>query len=79
MTPPPPSRFRDGGGSGELPLWKKIAAGSSAGVVGSAVANPTDVVKIRMQSCKPEVSHRGVVGYEAPHTSHTRTHVRTRD
>lgn len=38
----------------ELPanvsLWKKIVAGGLAGGVGSAIANPTDLVKIRMQA-----------------------------
>eukprot|EP01064_Diplonema_japonicum_P031574 TRINITY_DN5701_c2_g1_i2.p1 TRINITY_DN5701_c2_g1~~TRINITY_DN5701_c2_g1_i2.p1 ORF type:complete len:296 (+),score=68.97 TRINITY_DN5701_c2_g1_i2:45-890(+) len=32
------------------PLYKKLAAGASAGMVGSAIANPCDLVKIRMQS-----------------------------
>ncbi|KAJ9457456.1 Mitochondrial substrate carrier family protein ucpB [Diplonema papillatum] len=32
------------------PLYKKLAAGASAGMFGSAVANPCDLVKIRMQS-----------------------------
>eukprot|EP01060_Flectonema_neradi_P026357 TRINITY_DN352_c0_g2_i2.p1 TRINITY_DN352_c0_g2~~TRINITY_DN352_c0_g2_i2.p1 ORF type:complete len:291 (+),score=27.09 TRINITY_DN352_c0_g2_i2:47-919(+) len=32
------------------PLWKKLASGASAGMVGSAIANPCDLVKIRMQS-----------------------------
>ena len=32
------------------PLIKKLAAGSSAGMFGSALANPCDLVKIRMQS-----------------------------
>ena len=31
------------------PLWKKIAAGGTSGMIGSALANPTDLVKIRMQ------------------------------
>ncbi|KAI6660163.1 Mitochondrial substrate carrier family protein ucpB-like [Oopsacas minuta] len=34
------------------PLWKKIAAGGTSGMVGSAIANPTDLVKIRMQGTK---------------------------
>jgi hypothetical protein len=33
----------------EVPLWKKILAGGLAGGLGSAIANPTDLVKIRMQ------------------------------
>jgi len=32
------------------PLWKKLAAGSLSGGLGSAIANPCDLVKIRMQS-----------------------------
>lgn len=32
------------------PLWIKVAAGSMSGVIGSAIANPTDVVMIRMQA-----------------------------
>ena len=32
------------------PLYKKLAAGASAGMLGSAIANPCDLVKIRMQS-----------------------------
>lgn len=31
------------------PLWKKILAGGITGSIGSAIANPTDLVKIRMQ------------------------------
>ncbi|KAJ1621558.1 mitochondrial carrier domain-containing protein [Pavlovales sp. CCMP2436] len=32
------------------PLWARIAAGGSAGAVASAFANPTDVVKVRLQA-----------------------------
>ena len=32
------------------PLWKKIAAAASSGAVGSAIASPTDLVKIRLQA-----------------------------
>jgi hypothetical protein len=32
------------------PLWKKLAAGSMSGAIGAAIANPCDLVKIRMQS-----------------------------
>ena len=31
------------------PLWKKIIAGAITGSIGSTIANPTDLVKIRMQ------------------------------
>lgn len=33
------------------PLWKKICAGAISGVIGSSVATPTDLVKVRMQAC----------------------------
>ena len=34
----------------KTPLWKKIAAGALSGAIGSAVASPTDLVKIRLQA-----------------------------
>mmetsp|Transcript_27276 Transcript_27276/g.65937 ORF Transcript_27276/g.65937 Transcript_27276/m.65937 type:complete len:255 (-) Transcript_27276:398-1162(-) len=33
-----------------VPLWKKIVAGGTAGAVASAVANPTDLMKVRLQT-----------------------------
>lgn len=33
-----------------VPLWKKIVAGGAAGAVASAVANPTDLLKVRLQT-----------------------------
>jgi len=30
------------------PIWKKFASGALAGLIGSAVANPADLVKTRM-------------------------------
>lgn len=39
------------------PLWKKLVASAAAGVIGSAVANPTDVVMIRMQAQRVELPH----------------------
>jgi solute carrier family 25 uncoupling protein 8/9 len=33
-----------------VPLWKKIVAGGSAGAIASAVANPTDLIKVRLQT-----------------------------
>merc|ERR1719199_959922 len=33
-----------------VPLWKKICAGGLAGAVASAVANPTDLLKVRLQT-----------------------------
>ncbi|ELR12925.1 mitochondrial carrier protein [Acanthamoeba castellanii str. Neff] len=32
------------------PLWKKIVAGGIAGATGAAIANPTDLVKVRLQA-----------------------------
>merc|ERR1719424_737132 len=34
----------------EIPLSKKILAGAGAGALSSAVANPTDLVKVRLQT-----------------------------
>mgnify|MGYP003686176679 FL=1 len=34
----------------EIPLYKKILAGAGAGALSSAVANPTDLVKVRLQT-----------------------------
>merc|ERR1719331_896801 len=33
-----------------IPLWKKIVAGGGAGAIASAVANPTDLMKVRLQT-----------------------------
>ncbi|XP_063721705.1 mitochondrial substrate carrier family protein ucpB-like isoform X2 [Symsagittifera roscoffensis] len=33
------------------PLWKKICAGATSGAIGSSIATPTDLVKVRMQAC----------------------------
>ena len=35
------------------PLWKKLAAGATTGAIGSAIATPTDLVRVRMQGQKP--------------------------
>lgn len=35
---------------GELSYWKKLVAGSTAGGIGAFIANPTDVVKVRLQA-----------------------------
>ncbi|KAL4225977.1 hypothetical protein ACF0H5_013964 [Mactra antiquata] len=32
------------------PLWKKICAGAISGAIGSSIATPTDLVKVRMQA-----------------------------
>jgi len=34
----------------DAPLWARIAAGATAGAGASALANPTDVVKVRLQA-----------------------------
>ncbi|KAJ7547436.1 hypothetical protein O6H91_08G085800 [Diphasiastrum complanatum] len=39
------------------PLWIKVTAGACAGVIGSTIANPTDVVMVRMQG--PEQASLG--------------------
>ena len=33
-----------------IPLWKKIVAGGGAGAIASAIANPTDLIKVRLQT-----------------------------
>jgi len=33
-----------------VPLWKKIVAGGTAGAIASAIANPTDLMKVRLQT-----------------------------
>ena len=33
-----------------VPLWKKIVAGGGAGAIASAIANPTDLLKVRLQT-----------------------------
>lgn len=35
------------------PLWKKIVAGATSGTIGSAIATPTDLVKVRFQALGP--------------------------
>lgn len=37
----------------ELALWKKLIAGATSGGIGAAIANPTDVLKVRMQAEGP--------------------------
>eukprot|EP00250_Pteridium_aquilinum_P011868 c20359_g1_i2 orf=295-1110(+) len=41
------------------PLWIKVTAGASAGVIGSAIANPTDVIMVRMQARPFQTSSGG--------------------
>ncbi len=35
---------------GDVPLYKRIIAGLSSGAIGIIIANPTDVIKIRLQA-----------------------------
>eukprot|EP01062_Namystynia_karyoxenos_P010684 TRINITY_DN13800_c0_g1_i1.p1 TRINITY_DN13800_c0_g1~~TRINITY_DN13800_c0_g1_i1.p1 ORF type:complete len:343 (+),score=110.98 TRINITY_DN13800_c0_g1_i1:115-1029(+) len=42
------------------PLWKKLASGACSGAFGSAIANPCDLVKIRMQSDIAGTRYRNV-------------------
>ena len=42
------------------PLWKKLAAGATTGAVGSAIATPTDLVRVRMQG------QGKIGGYKSP-------------
>jgi len=35
---------------GSIALWKKVTAGAVAGALASGIANPTDLVKVRMQT-----------------------------
>lgn len=34
----------------EIPLWKKVLAGAGAGAFASGIANPTDLIKVRLQT-----------------------------
>ena len=34
----------------KVPLWRKVVAGGAAGAIASAVANPTDLLKVRLQT-----------------------------
>ncbi|KAI8928184.1 mitochondrial carrier domain-containing protein [Entophlyctis helioformis] len=43
------------------PLWKKVVAGGAAGAVGSAIANPTDLLKVRMQASTGKLPAGGVL------------------
>jgi len=42
----------------DVSLWKKMVAGGLAGGIGSAIANPTDLLKIRMQADSAPVPKR---------------------
>ena len=43
-----------GSGSGnQTQTWKKFAAGGLSGAIGSAIANPADLLKTRMQAMEP--------------------------
>lgn len=60
--------------SRHTPLWKKFAAAAASGGVGSVLANPTDLLKIRMMAWEHEphplrwhireiYAHGGVLGF----------------
>jgi len=34
----------------DIPFWKRAAAGGTAGAIGIAIANPTELIKVRMQA-----------------------------
>jgi len=46
--------------TGDIGLVKKIAAGMTSGAIGSALANPTDLIKIRFQASK-ELPYRSTM------------------
>lgn len=33
------------------PFWKKVVAGGASGMIGAAIASPTDLVKGRLTEC----------------------------
>ena len=46
----------------EIPFWKRIVAGGTAGAIGIAIANPTELIKVRMQGDKTRTRYpNGVV------------------
>ena len=49
------------GGEEEPTFWKKLLAGGSAGGIGIAIANPTELVKIRMQADKSGTRYSGTL------------------
>jgi hypothetical protein len=51
-------------------LWIKIAAGATAGTIGGAIANPTDVIMIRMQAPFVATNIAGEFNSYWMHTSH---------
>jgi len=54
-----------------MPLWKKVAAGAGAGAVASALASPTDLVKVRLQT---DGMLRGPGGKPLPRRYHGMLH-----
>eukprot|EP00696_Hemimastix_kukwesjijk_P003687 gnl/Hemi2/14525_TR4924_c0_g1_i1.p1 gnl/Hemi2/14525_TR4924_c0_g1~~gnl/Hemi2/14525_TR4924_c0_g1_i1.p1 ORF type:complete len:307 (-),score=91.08 gnl/Hemi2/14525_TR4924_c0_g1_i1:168-1058(-) len=45
----------------EVAFWRKVIAGAAAGAIGSSIANPTDLVKIRMQADKDGSRYKGTL------------------
>jgi hypothetical protein len=41
---------RDVSSTSDLRVWQKLLAGGCAGMTGAAIANPTDLIKVRMQA-----------------------------
>ena len=39
---------------GPLPLWKRVFAAGMAGMIGAAIANPADLIKVRFQAFSKE-------------------------
>lgn len=56
-----PIRELVSGGSDQPSFWQRLLAGGSAGGIGIAVANPTELVKIRMQADSAGTRYRGTV------------------
>lgn len=56
-----PIRNAVAGDSKEPSFWKKVLAGGSAGAIGIAIANPTDLIKIRMQADRTGTRYRGTI------------------
>ena len=56
-----------------LPFYKKLLSGAVSGSVGAAIANPTDLVKVRMQADASSVARGGEPRYR--NLRHAVTHI----